>query len=120
MAVPHRDERRIEVIAIGLPVYGGSQLVSDVTTRSPLRADGSHKSAADWERNYRELTMSGCCRFVVFRIDTGGRFGKEVNDFMQQLAAARALTALWYLRAAAAAAFERRWARMLACCAATC
>ena len=117
----------------GLPVYGGSQLAIDITIRSPLQADGSNKTAADWEdgatakrargdkeRNYPELTVGGRCRLVVLPIETGGRFGRELSDFLQQLAAARALTAPWYLRAATAAAFERRWARMLACCAATC
>ena len=70
VAVPPGDERRIEVIASGLPVYGGSQLAIDITMRSPLHANGSHKTAADWEDgatakrargdkelNYPELTV---------------------------------------------------------------
>ena len=64
--------------------------------------------------------MGGRCRLVVLPIETGGRFGQELRDFLQQLAAARALTGPWYLLATTAAALERRWARMLACCAATC
>ena len=106
VAVPPGDERRIEVIVSGLPVYGGSQLAIDITMRSPLHADGSHKTAADWEdgatakrvrgdkeRNYPELTVDGRCRYVVLPIETGGRFGQELSDFRQQLAAVRALTA---------------------------
>ena len=74
MAVPPGDERRIEVIASGLPVCGGSQLAIEITVRCPPHADSSHKAAADWEdgvtakrargdkeRKYPELTMGGRC-----------------------------------------------------------
>ena len=47
VAVPARDEKRIEIIVSGLPIYDGSQLGIDVTMRSPVHADDSHKTVAD-------------------------------------------------------------------------
>ena len=132
LAVDSADERRIEVIASGLPVFGGSQLAIDVTLRSPLRRDGSHSADADWldgaaaararadkERKYPELATGARCRLVVLAVETGGRFSDEVGDFLRQLAQAKSISAPWYFRASTAAAFERRWSRMLAVCVAT-
>ena len=36
---PH-DARRLEVVADGLPLFGGAQLAIDTTLVSPVRADG--------------------------------------------------------------------------------
>lgn len=48
LAVRGDDERRLEVVACGLPVMGGSQLAIDVTLRSPLTSEGMPRSQADW------------------------------------------------------------------------
>ena len=39
-----RDGRRWEIVAEGLPLLGGVQLVVDTTLVSPSRCDGSHPS----------------------------------------------------------------------------
>ena len=36
-----RGGRRIEIVADGLPLFGGAQLAVDVTLVSPLHCDGS-------------------------------------------------------------------------------
>ncbi len=126
------DERQIEVIASGLPIFGGSQLAVDVTLRSVLRGDGSSRSQAYWkdgavahaarhdkEAQYPELASSDRCRFIVLALETGGRFSAETVDFLRQLAEAKALSVPSYLRASAAIAFQRRWTRMLAVSAAS-
>ena len=41
------DAHRLEVIAEGLTLFGGSQLVKDATVVSPLHADGTHQRKAD-------------------------------------------------------------------------
>ena len=42
LAAPHVDDaRRLEVVADGLPLFGGAQLAVDTTLVSALRADGS-------------------------------------------------------------------------------
>ena len=46
VAVPAGDERRIEIVAQGLPRQRGAQLAIDVTLRSPLGADGQPKPRA--------------------------------------------------------------------------
>ena len=40
VAVPAADEKAIEVLASGLPLLPGAQLVVDVTVRSALTAHG--------------------------------------------------------------------------------
>ena len=45
-----RDERRLEVVADGLPLFGGAQLAVDTTLVSALRGDGSARSGAGRSR----------------------------------------------------------------------
>ena len=48
ITLSHRsDARRLEVIAEGLTLFGGSQLAMDATVVSPLHADGTHRRKAD-------------------------------------------------------------------------
>ncbi len=121
------DERRIEVIASGLPVYGGAQLAIDVTLRSALGRGGEPRPQTHWrdgaaaedaradkEAKYPEIASGSRCRLVVLALETGGRFSRETVEFLQQLSGAKALSVPTYLRASAAAAFQRRWTRMLA------
>lgn len=132
VAVLAGDERRLEVVCSGVPVMGGSQLAIDVTLRSVLTRDGEPRPRSDWDNGviaegarsdkankYPELVGSARCRLVVLAVELGGRVSAETADFLRQLAAARAGSSPGYLRASAAAAFERRWARMLAVSATT-
>ena len=127
VATEPNDRRQLEVIASGLPVLGGSQLAIDVTLRSPLQCNGEPRAQADWcdgataeaaradkEAKYPELATGARCRLVVLALETGGRFSRELGEFLRQLAHARSLAAPSFLRAATAAAYERRWSRMLA------
>ena len=70
-----RDNRQLEVVANGLPLWGGAQLGVDATLVSPVRRDGQPQPHADDEdgaqlrvarqrknRKYWELLSSGCCR----------------------------------------------------------
>ena len=121
------DQRQIEVIASGLPVFGGSQFAIDVALRSPLDRDGAPRARADWqdgasaeaaradkETKYPELASADRCRLVVLAIETDGRFSQELADFLRRLAHAKSLGAPSFFRAPSAAAYERRWSRMLA------
>ena len=121
------DERRIDVLASGLPCFGGSQLIIDATLRSTLTRDGEPRARSMWqdgavlidarrdkERSYPELVACNRGRFVVLALDIGGRFSEETADFLKQLAWARARASPSYLQKATAHAFERRWSRMLA------
>ena len=84
------DQRRIEVIAEGLPVFHGAQLAIDATLVSPLRAVGEPHRRCPFEdgvaltlarrrkeRTYPELTGSGRAKLVVIAGETGGRFSEE-------------------------------------------
>ena len=90
------DDRRIEVIANGLPMWGGSQLAVDTTLASPLTRSGEPRSRGGTlagaalqdarrtkERTYPELIRNRRCRLVVWGIEVGGRWSNEASSFIQ-------------------------------------
>ena len=115
------DDRRIEVIANGLPLWGGMQLAVDTTLVSALsstsaprryqnRADGAalRQARRAKERTYPELLRPDSrCRLVVLALEVGGRFSPETVDFVQRLARARARSVPPRVRGAVLAAFAR-------------
>ena len=126
----HRsDARRLEVIAEGLTLFGGSQLAIDATVVSPLHADGTHRRKADTtdgqalaearkhkERTYPELCRgNGRARLVVIAGEVGGRWSQETKDFLWCLASAKAACVPRRLYGSARAAWYRRWSCLLAC-----
>ena len=89
-AVQRVDDRTMEVIATGLPLWHGSQLAIDTTLVSPVtgaaqprRRGGQYAGAAlhtarqNKERTYPELAGSNKCRLVVLAIEVGGRWSPE-------------------------------------------
>ena len=107
MAVPHaHDTRRLEVVADGLPLFGGTQLAIDTTLVSTLHCDGSarrgaaHRDGAALvaarrkkERIYPELIGPHArARLVVLAGEVGGRWSDETRSFLCQLARAKALS----------------------------
>ena len=127
LGIDAADQRRIEVLAQSLPCRGGSQLAVDITLRSVLTACGEARprtaeedgivaegARRDKEEAYPELVASRPCSLVVVALETGGRWSAEAADFVEDLAYARARAAPPALRSAAAAAWQRRWARLLA------
>ena len=103
----HLDGRRIEVIADGLPVFGGVQHAVGTTLVSVLRGDGMPRRGANQhagvalreararkERTYPELAREGGrARLVVLAGDVGGRWSSETQDFLCALAKAKARSA---------------------------
>ncbi|CAK0851576.1 unnamed protein product, partial [Prorocentrum cordatum] len=125
--VDPRDGRKIEVIANGLPLWGGAQLAIDATLVSPVRTDGTAQPrAADEdgvqlavargrkEATYPELIGSRRCRLVVLGLEVGGRWSEEALTFVRLLARTRARSAPQRLRASARAAHLHRWTGLAA------
>ena len=126
------DDRRIEVIANGLPMWGGSQLAVDTTLVSPLTRTGEprsrggtyagaalHDARRSKERTYPELLNNRRCRLVVLGIEVGGRWSNEASNFICMLAKARARSSPPSLQAATSAALVSRWSALLTHAAAT-
>ena len=122
-----RDTRNVEVVANGLPLWGGAQLVVDTTLVSPWKGDGSPQPrAADAdgaqlatarrrkEVAYPELTRSRRCRLVVLGLEVGGRWSEEAASLIRCLAWAKARSAPALLRRSVAAAWSSRWSGLLA------
>ena len=96
-----RGGRRIEIVADGLPLFGGAQLAVDATLVSPLHCDGSSMAGADlaqfWLRHVEErkgptLSLWVPYRLVVLAGEVGGWWSHEVSTFMRLLARAKART----------------------------
>ena len=126
------DERRLEVVADGLPLFHGAQLAVDTTIVCTVRGDGAPRrqcATTDGaalaqarrrkELRYPELTGEhGRARLVVLACETGGRWSDEAHDFLRQLARARARSEPLEIRAIARRAWFRRWCTAMSCCAA--
>ena len=123
--IHRQDDRRIEAIANGLPIWGGAQLAVDTTIVSPLTRDGQQRRRAGQyagtaltearrrkERTYPELMRSRRCRLVVLGIETGG-WSEEAASFVKLLAHAKARQAPRLLQHSVAAALINRWTAQL-------
>ena len=121
-----QDARRIEVIANGLPAWGGVQLAVDTTLVSPLDSVGQprrHQRRTQGaalrtarrakERTYPELLNSPRCRLVVLALEVGGRWSEEAAQFLRLLARCRAREVPPALRASATSAWIARWSALL-------
>ena len=104
LLVPNvHDGRRLEIVAEGLPLFGGVQLVVDTTLVSPLRGDGSprpnaavgdgvalHVATHRKERTYPELVGPRArARLVVWAGEVGGRWSGETLTCLRLLAEAK-------------------------------
>ena len=126
------DSRRLEVVADGLPLFGGAQLAIDTTLVSALRGDGSERRHAAFkdgvalvearrrkERTYPELVGNAeRARLVVLAAEVGGRWSCETLKFLKLVANAKSRSAPAPLRGKARAAWFRRWSALLSCAAA--
>ena len=119
--VPVGDERRIEVVANGLPLWHGAQLAIDATIVSPVTGRGEAQAGAAEHpgralanaaqrkrRTYPELVRARRCRLVVFGMEVGGRWGDEAVSFLCFLAGARVCDAPAQVRLSRASARSRR------------
>ena len=99
------DDRRLEVVVDGLPLFGGAQLAVDATLVCAQRRDGSarpHATTTDGAvvtaaralkcRTYPELVAGrgDRARLVVLAGEVDGRWSRETWSFLTLLAAARA------------------------------
>ena len=121
------DDRRLECVVNGLTAYHGKQVAVDATLVSTLKGTGEPRPKAlredgaaladarkAKERKYPELVGSRRCLFVVTAMEVGGRWSTEACDFLETLAAGRALDAPRLLRASAKKAWQRRWTSFVA------
>ena len=133
LAAPNpRDQRRLEILVDGLPLFGGAQLAVDTTLVSPLHCDGSpHPRAANEdgavlaaarrlkERTYPELVgPHRRARLVVLAGEIGGRWSEETRRFLSLLAKAKARSEPPILKRRAEQAWRMRWGAILSCAAA--
>ena len=117
IAVPACDERAVEVLASGLPLYHEAQLAVDITLKCVLTASGMPRpggaavngivcagARVDKERKFVELLSGDRCHLAM---ETGGRWSSEAVQFVDNLAAARAREAPPLLQRSAFLAWRR-------------
>ena len=92
------DARHLEVIADGLPLFDGSQLVLRSTMVSPLHRDGTAKRV-DFSQRLRSApggeaahgrNAGGRARLVVLAAEVGSRWSEETAQFLRTFAKRRA------------------------------
>ena len=119
------DNRRLEVVVDGLPLFHGEQLAVDATMVSPVRRDGTVRRQCAMtdgaamtqarrrkERTHPELAqVHGRARLVVVVCEVGGRWSGEALSFVHSLSKAKARSEPEEFR-------EGRWSSLLACAAA--
>ena len=125
VVVPATDTRKIEVIANGLPLYGGKQVAIDTTVVSALTGRGvargrtagqALREARRHKRNtYAEVEQSQRCKLVVIACEVGGRWSDESVSFLKALAWYKAQSCPRLLRGSAYWLFFQRWTGLLAC-----
>ena len=120
LAPPH-DSRCIEILAMGLPLFGGIPLAVDATMASALHVEGTPWAGtadtdgvalerAEQAGGYPELVHSSVVRLVIVATDTEGRWSPA------SLKLSRGLTAystLEVLRGVASGAWWRLWVALL-------
>lgn len=127
LVVDRLDERRLEVVANGLPLWNGAQVAVDTTLVSPLDSQGSPRRHAGQfrgaalraarrakERAYPELVRSHRCKLVVLALEVGGRWSAEAAEFLSLLAKTKARAVPASLRQACTSAYLARWSALLA------
>ena len=100
MVLPNAaDGRRLEVVADGLPLFGGAQLAVDTTlvpcvvtatppAMLPVKMVLWRQGRQRKERTYR--ARGARARLVVLAVEVGGRWSEEVRSFLSQLNEGRA------------------------------
>ena len=101
------DDRRIEVIANGLPSPGDTRELHS-EPGAALRIARKAK-----ERTYPELVRQGRARRVVVALEVGGRWSAAAATFIRLVARHRAQSAPLPVRASAHHAWISRWAALL-------
>ena len=117
------DARQLDVVASGLPIYGGCTLVIDATLRSPLTGAGmwrydSHledrasfpQARRDKLQKYPELAGQGLrLKFIVAAAEVGGRCNDELVDLVRRLAQHKASLFAPALRQSMRSILSRRY-----------
>ena len=81
-----KDNRRVEIMATGLPLYKGMSLICDASLVTPLKANGVARPRAAHEpgvamahieekkaKIYTESVFSNWCKFLVLSRRRSGR-----------------------------------------------
>ena len=109
------NNRRLEVVAHGLPLFHGAQLAIDTTMVSPVRRDGSRRQsttgdgAAMVQSAHPEGQAHGQARLVVVACEVGGQWSGEALTFLHLLADAKVRDEPEDFREAIKSAWMRRW-----------
>ena len=118
------DARRLEIVADGLPMFGGAQLAIDTTLVSALPFPDAHGAALQVarrrkERAYPELAgPHGRARLVVLAGEVEAAGQKGTRDFLNQSARAKVRHEPAVLKRRVQQAWRMRWQAILSCSAA--
>ena len=117
------DQRRLEVVAYGLPLHGGLPLCVDATLVSALTGDGHpHHAEAGRAfleaektkaRTYPELAEGTHAKLLVVGHEVGGRWSEQAAQTLRKLAAHKVQEAPLMLRGSLEPALIARWSSLV-------
>ena len=120
------DDRRVDLLARGLPLFSGIPICGDASLVSPVHADGTAWSGADaidgvalertirrHEDRYPELLDGHRARLVVLACEVGGRWSQTALDTLRQLSWCKSREASRLLQRSVALAWHQRWLSFL-------
>ena len=120
--IPSQDNKKLDLVARGLPLYGGLPIIGDASLVSPIGSDGLPRLSADaragaalrdtqrsHQRTYQELLSHGRAKFLVLGAEIGGRWPEDALSIVGQLSHAKAESAPHLLHASARHAWFHRW-----------
>ena len=126
LPVDPNDNRRVDVLVEGLPLYNGRPLFCDATLRSPLKGDGTpHPRAAakngavlrraltDKATKYSDVEDSPLAELVVLACEVGGRWHHRTEELVRLLARNKVANVHPLLRRSVELAWIDRWWAML-------
>ena len=132
LGVGASDERRIDLVVCGFPLYGGLPVFGDATMASPLHANGQpwaraadedgvalRRTRRKHEQTYPEVVRGDRGRLVVLGCEVCGRWEPAALKILGALAATKAREAPSLLRRSVQMAWRRRWLGMLSIAAQT-
>ena len=101
MAVPHaHDTRRLEIVADGLPLFGGTQLATNTILVPTLHCDGSARRGVAHRDGVAPVAATRkkqrtCPELIGHTLgpdvgEVGGRWSDKARSFLCQLARAKA------------------------------
>ena len=126
LGIASHDRRRIDLVARGLPLFGGLPIFGDASLVSAVHGDGTSWAGAArrdgvalerarrvHEDTYAEICSSDRAKLVILGSELEGRLSPDALTILRKLSAAKARQAPELLQRSVQFAWHSRWLNLL-------